>query len=208
VTRPEPEKEWQDRIHQRMLQLDATAFAELCQVALPHLTTFLERAFPQQRSHMRDTVAVDLLLSYQNRPEQYDPDKLSLFAYLRMAVKQDMLNAIDSRQRRERRLINFDQTAVELWLSRRNNICKDLRIDEWWEKRTDSSFEDILIALRAELTPTDEQVLLLMLEGTRDSQPYAEVMGISHLEIGEQRREVKRAKDRLKKRLKRLRRSI
>jgi RNA polymerase sigma-70 factor (ECF subfamily) len=51
--------------------------------------------------------------------------------------------------------------------------------------------------------PTDRQILALRLQGERRTEAFAELLGISHLPIGVQRREVKRAKDRIDKILRR-----
>ena len=51
-------------------------------------------------------------------------------------------------------------------------------------------------------------VLFLMLEGERDTASFAEVMGISDLDTAVQRREVKKIKDRIIKRLQRLGKSL
>ena len=57
---------------------------------------------------------------------------------------------------------------------------------------------------RAELgrfNQRDQALLELLGAAIRETAPYAEVLGISHLDIDTQRREVKRHKDRLKARL-------
>jgi DNA-directed RNA polymerase specialized sigma24 family protein len=195
----EPTRAWQDEHHQRVLVEDLTAFSELCECALPHLEEFLGMHFPKTPHHMRSTVVIDMLLDYQRRPRQYDPRKLSLFAYFRMAAKRDMINAIDRRRRQERRLIDIEEIVVEF-----REWSRDLLIvgrDE--ELGAVVSFEDVLEALGDELSAVDEQILLLMLEGVRDGRRYAEVMQIAHLDVAAQRREVKRAKDRLTKKLQR-----
>jgi hypothetical protein len=65
-----------------------------------------------------------------------------------------------------------------------------------------------LAALDAELDPIDKDILLLMMEGVRETHRYAQVMGIVHQDEMEQRREVKRAKDRLIKQLQRFGQNI
>jgi DNA-directed RNA polymerase specialized sigma24 family protein len=204
MTSPEPSRHQQDELHQRILQNDPTAFSELCELALPHLASFLHLRFPQHESHLCETVVIDLLLDYQARPEQYDPCKLSLFAYLRMAARRDMLNAIDRQSRREKHLTGIEKLVVELETWGRNLFQRQFDPGEWLQQYTDASFEEILADLHAELDATDEQILLLMLDGVRDSNRYAEVMGILHLEISAQRRAVKRAKDRITQKLRRL----
>jgi DNA-directed RNA polymerase specialized sigma24 family protein len=204
MTSPEPSRHQQGKLHQRILQDDPTAFSELCELALPHLASFLRLRFPQHESHLCETVVIDLLLDYQARPEQYDPCKLSLFAYLRMAARRDMLNAIDKQSRHEKHLTGIEKLAVELETWGRNLFQRQFDPGEWLQQYTDASFEEILTDLQADLDAADEQILLLMLDGVRDSNRYAEVMGISHLEISAQRRAVKRAKDRITQKLRRL----
>ena len=51
--------------------------------------------------------------------------------------------------------------------------------------------------------PVDQEIVMLMLENERSTAEYALVLGITHLPLDEQAREVKRNKDRLKKQLQR-----
>jgi RNA polymerase sigma-70 factor (ECF subfamily) len=187
-----------------VLQRDPVAFAELCEVALPHLVAFLEARFPSQDSHLVETVVVDLLLDYYRRSDQYDPERLSLFAYFRMAAKYDMLNQISKLRLREARLTPLDNILVELQLSGRNTLQRGSDLAEWLGQYTDLTLREILMAVEGELAPTEQEVLALMLEGQRDTSAFAQVMGIAHLDEADQRREVKRMKDRIMKRLRRL----
>ncbi len=47
--------------------------------------------------------------------------------------------------------------------------------------------------------PVDQEMILAMMEGTRETGLYAEILGIGELTIVEQRQIVKRNKDRIKK---------
>jgi hypothetical protein len=47
--------------------------------------------------------------------------------------------------------------------------------------------------------PTDRQILALRLRGERRTAAFAAILNISHLPLEMQRREVKRAKDRIDK---------
>jgi hypothetical protein len=51
--------------------------------------------------------------------------------------------------------------------------------------------------------PTDQEIVLLMMEGIRETSAYADVLGISDYSVEEQAAIVKRHKDRLKKKLER-----
>ncbi len=199
----EPPRQWQDGQHQRMVRGDPTAFAELCETALPHLVAFLQANFPQQDAHLHETIAIDLLLDYQESPRQYDPARLSLFAYLRMAARRDMLNAIDREQRRISHLADLEDPAVEFQMLQRNSVQDDVLLDEWLAQHTRLSREEILRTLQAELDPVEEQILLLMVENVRSTERYAAVMGLDGLDQKAQQRKVKQAKDRLLKKLRR-----
>lgn len=199
----EPPKEWQQQIHRRILLDDPTAFAELCERALPHLVSLLRGQFYQVEAHLHETVIIDCLLDYQRRPRRFNSEKLFLFAYLRMAVRRDMLNIIDKNRRRERRLLSIDEPGAQQQLADENDLLDQMALDEWLQEHTELSRQEILQALNAELSEMDKEVLLLMVDGVRESRRYAEVMNLTHLDVVAQRKEVKRAKDRLNKQLRR-----
>lgn len=194
----------QSKFHQRILAADPIAFAELCEVALPMLSLFLQAQFPQQNPHLCDTTAVDCLLAYRGRPQQYDPDKLALFAYLRMAVRRDMLNAIDSRQRRTRHLTDIDHPDMQTQLAVESEMSETMVLDDWLVEYTQLSRTEIQNRVAELMTDEELQALWLMLDGVRDSDRYVQVLGITHLDKPAQRRAVKQVKDRIKKRLRRL----
>lgn len=198
----EPPRSWQDDVHNRILQYDVTAFAELCEYALSFLVAFLQSRFPDQDSFVHETAAIDCLLNYQAKADQYDPGKISLFAFLRMAARRDMLNAIDKKRRRERRLTDITP-ALDLQISEQDPIQEQMELDEWLQERTDLSLTEILQLLNEELDEYEKGILLLMLDGVRDSKSYASVLGIAQMNDAAQQQVVKRAKDRLVKKLRR-----
>jgi RNA polymerase sigma factor (sigma-70 family) len=201
----EPSRHWQLQKHQQILNRDSpTAFAQLAELALPHLVTFLHAEFHQVELHLHETAVIDCLLNYQAAPEKYDPEKLSLFAYLRMAARHDLLNAIDRSNRRKRPLISIDEPAVQAQLISENwSDLEPFQLEEWLGDRSDSAQQMLLHRFESELGSTDRQLFLLMLNGVRETEPYAEIMQLTSLSLAEQRREVKRAKDRLTKKLSR-----
>ena len=202
---PEPTRTWQDEKYQRLLRNDPTAFAEFCERVLPHLVGFLQSQFPQQDQQHLEMVAIDVLLAFRAEPEKYDPKKLSLAAYLRMAARGDVLNLLDINRRRDHRLTALENLETE---PEENPVEAHFALDEWLEQYTDLSRREILAALEREIEPNDKAILLLMLEGVRETKHFAQVMGISHLDEATQKVEVKRAKDRLGKQLQRFGRRI
>ncbi len=199
MTSDEPSRHWQDQQHQRILQHDITAFAELCERALPHLVTFLRQHFPQSDFHLHETAAIDCLLNYQMRPGQYHPDQLSLFAYLRMAARGDLLNLIEKNKRKARRLVDIDDPTIQSQIPAQNSPDDEPAMQDWLAERTSMPAAEIRKAFHAELNDTDRQILQLMLAGVRETAVYADIMGITHLDVAEQKRAVKRAKDRVNK---------
>jgi DNA-directed RNA polymerase specialized sigma24 family protein len=199
----EPTPQWQAVYHQRILSGNVTAFAELCEQALPHLLHFLQSAYPQADAHLQESVVIDCLLDYQAHPHRYDPDQLDLFAYLRMAVRGDVLNALDSEKRRQRRLVDVADPQVQQQILA--SAADDVELlDEWLQTHTSVKRQDVLRALYKELDEADRPLLMLMLEGVRETAVFAEAMGIADQDILLQRQAVKRAKDRIKKQMQRL----
>lgn len=203
MTLSEPSREQQAQLHQRIVQEDPIAFAELCEKALDHLVLFLRTQFPQQSSHQQEQTAIDCLLNYRRRPEQFDPKKLSLLAFLRMASRYDMMNAIDKHRRHSQRMTSLDDPTTHLRLPGDNTLNEHIAFDEWLHEHTDLSFQEILALLDSELDEEEKQLIFLMMEGVRESAPYAELLGIAGEDELSQRQEVKRAKDRLNKKLRR-----
>lgn len=203
MTHNEPSRAWQDAIHKRILQEDAVAFAELCESALPFLVAFLEANFPNDESHLHETAAIDCLLSYQSKAEQYDARKLTLFGYLRMAARRDMLNAISKELRRTGRLADLDNPAVEKTLPQEDSVEDQQEITEHFEARAGQSAPELLERLDRELDEQEQKVLRLMLAGERNFQSYVQVLDIRQMKEPDQRRAVKRAKDRVSKKLRR-----
>jgi DNA-directed RNA polymerase specialized sigma24 family protein len=205
---PEPARDWQDQIHRRILHNDATAFAELCETALPGLVKFLQSHFTEQDSHLCESTAIDCLLKYYQTPKTYDPKQISLFAYLRMAARYDLLSAIDKEQRLHQRLTSLDELADEPQTPEDGDQASQVELDDLLQRHTDWSFAEIIQALQNHLDRAEKRCLWLMLEGIRDNARYIEALDLAQTDEARQRVEVKRAKDRLVKKLQRFGASI
>ena len=94
-------------IHRRLVERDPTAPADLAEQLLSPLMTAVRRIFPAlSHETLLDDAVVDAVLSYAERPEQFDPAKLTLMSYLTMSAKGDVLNAIERRTKRQGREIS------------------------------------------------------------------------------------------------------
>ena len=203
----EPSRDWQDRIHRRILHNDATAFSELCESALPVLVNFLQSRFAEQDGHMCETTAIDCLLKYYQTPKTYDPRQISLFAYLRMSARYDLMSAINKENRLHQRLTSLDGLANR---AQKPEDSEDSQVvlDGLLQRHTDWSFGEIVKALEKHLDRSEKRCLWLMLEGARDNARYVEALDLKGKDEASQRAEVKRAKDRLVKKLQRFGASI
>ncbi len=193
-------KELGNALHQRLLAGSATATSEIAEVFLPLVTNRLRQRYPNlDDPHLVDTAVEDALVSYFKRPGQYDPAKLSLASYLRMSADGDLRNSLKS-QKNDVKLNSLDQ-FVELEHSHTEyQLADGFNLEDQAMNRLSPIWERLNNLLP---DPIDQEIVLLMMEGARDTEAYIEVLGISERSLEEQAAVVKRHKDRLKKVLQR-----
>jgi hypothetical protein len=199
---PEPTRAAEHALHARLLAGDPVAPSELAETYLPPLAAWLLRAFPHVDPHLVEDAATDAVLDTAQHPERYDPARLPLARYLRMAARGDLLNAWKSAQRRAAHHASLD--AVELHGVARNPTTEDTDDPAEIVARRGNTAPGLLAAVRATFDPQEQAVVALMLDGERRTSVYARLLDLEHLTTADQAREVKRVKDRLDKRLRRL----
>jgi DNA-directed RNA polymerase specialized sigma24 family protein len=166
----------------------AGAFAA---VVLPPLEADLARQFPHADPHDLTTAADWAVVAFLRNPTAYDPSRAPLPAFLRLAARGDYLNIRSGEGRHHRRRIPWD--GVELTHPDRK---------EWEEVASLADHPAVLAAIEV-LPAEDRPVFELLLDGERDTAVFAGALGIADRPADEQADEVKRAKDRIKARLKR-----
>lgn len=212
-----------DAIHARLLQTpgDAIASSQLAFLVLQPLVRALrqrlghrlEAAGMTVRDDALNDAAGDAYMSYVTRPEQYDPQRApgGLFSYLLMSACGDLLNALP---RIEKHRHVAPLSLVELPADGRNTgialvgagtasagTDRDGAHAEPPEDPVDEQMMETKLAL---LQSEPERKVLRHLEaGEHRTAVFAEDLGIASLPLSEQRQEVKRAKDMIKKRLER-----
>lgn len=139
-----------------------------------------------------ETAAADAVLWLVKNPDRYDPAKSPLSAFLFHVARCRLINQFAAERRHQLRKIPWDN--VEIVLADGNEEMDD---------DTPSFNHPELQAVIASLSDVDRQLLDLMRDGERSTVAFATVMGIADRPADEQEREVKRAKDRIKARLKR-----
>lgn len=194
----------EQRLLARLLDEDPTAAADLAEAYLPPLVAVLRRRYPQVDPHLAETAAIDAVLSVAERPAQVDLARLSLTGYLAMSARGDLLNALKRsmrQQQRESALDSFEQSDLDRKLLQGalaidpvgDSVATSLAAAEA-RARIDSAVAD----------PVERKALELMISGERRTGPYAALLGIEHLSQHDQEHAVKKLKDRLTKRLARL----
>ncbi len=180
--------------HAQLLAGDDLASAELAAALRPELVAHLRRRYPRRADQeWIEDAADDALIAYLLEPEKFDPARASLPAYLKMAAEGDLKNALARQRRREKK------------------IAAGVELDQLGGKPSqadDPTWRLIAEELRGELQsllpdPRDQALLTLLAEGERSTAVFAEALGLADLPREEQRTEVKRHKDRLKKKLQR-----
>jgi hypothetical protein len=184
--------------HRRLCDGDRTASEELAEIILGSLKDALSRQFPRTDEHTIWDGVVDAFLDYASRPHQFDAGRgVPLDGFLRMASWRNVTNALRGEARRRVRQATVaadDLAVVELDPTAGNVLQHEearrlQRQQEGWMKHLPD--------------PRDRQIWALRLQGERRTEAFAKVLGISHLPIEAQRREVKRVKDRIDKVLRR-----
>lgn len=191
----------------RLLAGDTTASNDVVAAYLDGLADWLEKLYPQEHPNDCSTAAADAVLAFIRSPATYDPEKQTLEKYLRMSADGDMRNLLRSECRHMKRRVNLELAEPSVENQLRDEEADpahilERRIDE---AETDAKLRSLMPDwLAAGLVPEEIQVLGLMRIKERRTTVYAAALGISHLPFKEQQKQVKRAKDRLNKRMERM----
>jgi hypothetical protein len=199
-----PDADTAQQLHGQLGTDDPVATSRFAEAFLDPLADWLRRSNPQVDPHLCDTAAIDLIISMLKRPEQYNPTRGPLDHYLRMAAQGDLRNLLEKEQRHAKR--RADLSPVELLGGDRNVQYKEDFDDvESFYVGPSELLKVVQEYVWRTFSLEEQRALQLLLDGERKTIAFAEALGIAHLTELEQRREVKQAKDRIKKRLQRAR---
>ncbi len=196
-------------MHQRLLANDdpiaSAELAEWLYESLVRDTSARARAGAAGGAGAIDLVLVEeavgqALLDYIEAPERFDPVRASLRGYLVMAAYRDFQNMSKKEARRAapQRYLSalaaereeFDLTDDQQDIDR---IIEQIDAENLWQQ-IQEHFPDT----------AERQMVALLVDRVRSPQPYARLLGIEHLPTDEQAEAVKRAKDRMARRLRRI----
>lgn len=173
---------------------DDLALVRLCDDYYDKVYTSLCRFYAtmhREEPTLLADVVTDTFLKFSRNPWSYKPEKLSLERFLLMDAEGDLKNEWSKRKRQSKKWGNH----VEL----SENIGN--REETPLENMIQKEQATVLDKLLEELFPVEPDFGLaqLMLAGERRTEEYARLLQIEHLDLEQQRREVKRTKDRLDK---------
>lgn len=195
-----PSREEGLALHFHLRDQNPAAVADLCRAYLCPLIAWLAARFAGVDPHHRETAVHDALMAYVKKPETYDPAWGSggLPADGDAVGPGKPSQARGQAQRRSRGVGRCRRSGGGVELIRGGCLSLELERDE--EARQWQAFLD---GVAENFTPEERCVLDLMLEGERKTTVYSKALRMEGLSAAEQEREVKKAKDRIKKRLER-----
>jgi RNA polymerase sigma-70 factor, ECF subfamily len=192
------------RLHTRLLDGDRIASEEVVRLLLISLSNELARKFPNTDKHLVFDGVTDALLEYCTGPKKFDPSRgVPLDRFLALAAWRNVANSVRGEKRRKLRELKAltavpDEELVELDVTA-GNMLQDQEKDRQHQAAQ---------LLRMVGNPVDKKILKLRLAGERRTEEFARIMNISYLPKDSQRREVKRAKDRIDKFLQRSKKGV
>lgn len=182
-------------LHERLLnKADNRVTAEISEVFLPTLISDLRNRFPNLGDpHLVQTIAIDTLIRYFEQPKRFDPTRGTLIGYLYMDAYGDLRN-----------ILKQQQIFVELHpVVSEYEMAIAIGGDDPEQKLLDKASPLVQRTLARLTDPTDRELVLMMMDGVRETRAYAEALGLQDQPIAVQARAVKQHKDRLKKALRR-----
>jgi RNA polymerase sigma-70 factor (ECF subfamily) len=186
------------RLHQRLLERDPVAPADFAVAFLNPLITWLQTTNAGVDPMACEEAAGEAIVGFLIHPTKYDPQRLGVEAFLRMAAQRDLQNLLrkERRHQRKRRGWKVVEQASEdgKYLQRDDDPSLTLQIDEVRQR------QELPDAVWQQLTDVERRCWEQMQQGERRHSVFAALLGVTHLPVEEQKREVKRVKDRLKKR--------
>jgi hypothetical protein len=183
---------------ERLRAGDPVARAEFCDIYLPRLLVDRRWILPGiHDEHLIQDAAHTALIDFIRRPDRYDPGKLPILRYLRMAAQGDLRNLLAREQRHAIRRTSLDD--VELSDPGGNDP------QEAPDPPSSISYDLLRRRIREEFPDErDQQAAQMIMDNVKGTAAYARLFDLTGLSKSEQAHEVKRQKDRLKARMRRI----
>jgi len=189
-------------LHRRLCAEEAVAPSILCRTYFLSLVLWLQDRNRKLDHFLIEAAAEQSIISLIDNPRTYDPDRLDLFGYLRMAAEGDLKNLLA----REKRHHACREAWIAVEKAEANGKCfgkgeEPLELLKQAEEQ--QATEDFFRACSDGWTEQEKQVLELMRRGEARTEDIARVLGMKDRPFAVQQEEANRMKDRLMKRLQR-----
>lgn len=192
-------------LHRALVDGSADASVLLAEKLIPILKSKLGPLNAEARDpHVVESAIGYGVARYLKEPEAYDPAGRTLPNYLAMDIEGDVRNELVTRRRQQARQEPLEEEVVELRSRDRNVTVEDEALDAMDPFDLPQAQVDAARRLLGELAPRDRELAQLVADGVRSYAVWANTLGIEHLPAEVQKREVKRQKDRIKKKLERM----
>jgi DNA-directed RNA polymerase specialized sigma24 family protein len=149
-------------------------------------------------SPLRDLVEESVgsaLLDYNDDPDRYDPQRAQLFEYLATVAYGHFRNA----WKKERRVADRSVLLSDLDAHTQDSLLDQQDLD------APIQAQELWAYIQTEFVDAVERrVIVLMLNDVSETTAYSQILGIGHLSQEEQEKDVKRIKERIGKRLRRI----
>jgi hypothetical protein len=198
VPPPRSEADSDDRIlelHWAAVAGEHDAFDLLAAELMPRVYHHLLAHHPREDSQRLWDAVVDSWMHYQSKPLSFDPKRsISLCLHLVWAAKRNLTNCLQGERRRRRREQTFGLAQA-----------LSLELTQGSPGEVENEQQTGLIQLcKTRLSPEESACLDRMLDGEKRTKVFVRILRLERKDEGIQRKQVKRVKDRLRKRLIRL----
>jgi RNA polymerase sigma-70 factor (ECF subfamily) len=179
-------------LHESVLAGDPVAPADVFEALMDPLCQALLYDLPCTEDEAYDS-GIDAVFAYLEDPAAFDRDRGRLSSYVMDIAKKRAIDRLRSRTAAERRDDTYAKVVELRTANPKETIETEIQARELWR-------------LVEEAVPSerDRQVLKFILAGERSTALFAEALGLTGLQLKEQRRKVKQHRDRLLKVLERL----
>jgi RNA polymerase sigma-70 factor (ECF subfamily) len=191
-------------IHQRLLRDEPTAALDAAGLLLDALVARLRARWPRLSGiEACHDAAVDVFVQYLQAPDRYDPARSSLLGWLTMQAHADLANEHASKQKRFERSWAVESDLAYAEADADRNAFAEIS----WVDSMPSLEESVVFAAVRKAFPDERDrrlILLMCVEGSRSTDEAAMILGLADRPKVEREAEVRRNKDRVMRRLRRL----
>ena len=193
MTRPAPwpTQDEEDRLLTDLRSGDRSAHGPVAAAYLEPLIAELGRRHRFADPHAVASAAGEAIVNFLKDPTKYDPTRGPFRPYLEWAATRDLQNLLARERRHQRGRVSLAEDVED-----RPTGGNSLPDGAGWD-------DPRIVAALAELSPTDRRVFDLMKDEVPATAAYVGLLGVVDEPPDVQARAVKRAKDRIKARLRR-----